>query len=207
MKRKSPTLALIIGLPFWILLVLLDMDAIWLAPVYVVAPLYLVTVGWQRPLYVADVNAELVDMNTIPTESDFLSISVPLSEQTYHLISEEELKKMKSTAYPINSARGAAVDEKTLISALQQGWIRGAGLDVFEQEPVDLDNPLLKMDNVLVSTHSLCHTYEFFMRASNLKIEQAAQIIQGEIPAALVNKEVLERPVFQTKFERCGGFR
>ena len=93
---------------------------------------------------VADVGVGLVDMDTLLAESDFVSISVPLNEETGHLVGEKELRKMKSTAYLISTSRGSVVDEAALIQALQQGWIRGAGLDVFEQEPVDPDNPLLK---------------------------------------------------------------
>ncbi len=131
-----------------------------------------------------------------------LSISVPFSEQTRHLIGKEELRKMKSTAYLINTSRGSVVDEAALIQALQQGWIRGAGLDVFEQEPVDPDNPILKMDNVVVSPHSLGHTDEYFEGAWRDKFRQAAQILRGEIPEAVVNRDVLETPRFRTKFRK-----
>jgi D-3-phosphoglycerate dehydrogenase len=151
---------------------------------------------------VADVGVGLVDMDTLLAESDFVSISVPLNEETGHLVGEKELRKMKSTAYLISTSRGSVVDEAALIQALQQGWIRGAGLDVFEQEPVDPDNPLLKMDNVVVSPHSLCHTAEYFKGAWNGKLRQAAQLLRGEIPDALVNTEVLEKPEFRTKFKK-----
>lgn len=151
---------------------------------------------------VADVGVDLVDMDTLLTESDFLSISVPLNGETHHLVGEGELRKMKSTAYLINTSRGPVVDEAALIQALQQGWIRGAGIDVFEQEPVDPDNPILQMDNVIVSPHCLGHTDEYFKLAWSGKLRQAAQILQGEIPAAVVNTEVLERKEFQTKFRK-----
>ena len=151
---------------------------------------------------VSDIGADLVDMDTILAESDFLSINVPFSEETHHLIGKEELRKMKSTAYLINTSRRSVVDEAALIQALQQGWIRGAGLDVFEQEPVDPDNPILKMDNVVVSPHSLGHTDEYFEGAWRDKFRQAAQILRGEIPEAVVNRDVLETPRFQTKFRK-----
>ena len=151
---------------------------------------------------VDDVSVQLVDMDTLLTESDFVSISVPLNEETRHLVGERELRKMKSTAYLISTSRGPVVDEAALIQALQEGWICGAGIDVFEQEPVDPDNPILGMDNVVVSPHSLCHTDEYYKLTWSGKLRQAAQILRGEIPDALVNKEVLETPPFQTKFKK-----
>ena len=96
----------------------------------------------------------------------------------------------------------AVVDEEALIRALHSGRIRGAGLDVFEQEPVNPDNPLLEMDNVVVTPHSLCHTDEYYMRAWRGKLRQAAQIGRGEIPENVVNKEVLEKPELQAKLRR-----
>ena len=151
---------------------------------------------------VDDVSVQLVDMDTLLAESDFVSISVPLNEETRHLIGEQELRKMKSTAYLISTSRGPVVDEAALIEGLQQGWIQGAGIDVFEQEPVHPDNPLLGMDNVVVSPHSLCHTDEYYKLAWSGKLQQAAQILRGEIPEALVNTEVLESQAFQTKFKK-----
>ena len=151
---------------------------------------------------VSDVGVELVDMDTLLAESDFVSISVPLNEDTRHLVGEEELRKMKPSAYLINTSRGPVVDEAALIQALQEGWVQGAGIDVFEQEPVDPDNPILRMDNVVVSPHSLGHTDEYFKLAWSDKLHQAAQILLGKIPDSLVNKEVLENPEFQAKFRK-----
>ncbi|MCY3664643.1 MAG: dehydrogenase [Gemmatimonadetes bacterium] len=155
-----------------------------------------------RPEDVADVDVELVAMDTLLAESDFVSISVPLSEQTRHLIGERELNLMKPTAYLINTSRGPVVDEQALIRILQSGRIRGAGLDVFEQEPVDADNPLLKMDNVVVAPHSLCHTDEYYMQTWRGRLRQVARIERGEIPEHVVNREVLEKPKLQAKLER-----
>ena len=151
---------------------------------------------------VDDVGVQLVDMDTLLTESDFVSISVPLNEETHHLVGTQELRKMKSTAYLISTSRGPVVDEAALIEALREGWICGAGMDVFEEEPVDPDNLILGMDNVVVSPHSLCHTDEYYKLAWSGKLRQAAQILRGEIPDALVNTEVLKTPAFQTKFKK-----
>ena len=151
---------------------------------------------------VADAGVEMVEMDTLLSESDFVSVSVPLSAATHHLISARELALMKETAYLISTARGAVVDEQALIHALRDGQIQGAGRDVFEQEPVDPDNPLLAMDNVVVTPHSLCHTDEFYQTTWSGKIDQATQIARGEVPDYLVNKEVLERPGLQAKLKR-----
>ncbi len=151
---------------------------------------------------VADVNVKLVDMDTVLAESDFLNISCPLNQKTHHLISEKELRKMKKTAFLINTARGPIVDEVALIEALQQGWIRGAGLDVFEQEPISPSNPLLKMDNVIVTPHSLGHTDEMFITMWDEITSQISQIVRGEIPEGLVNREVWQEAGFQSKMKK-----
>jgi D-3-phosphoglycerate dehydrogenase len=144
----------------------------------------------------------MVDLDTVIAESDFLSINCPLTEQTRHMIGERQLKKMKRTAFLINAARGPIIDEKALIRALQEGWIQGAGLDVFEQEPVPADNPLLKMDNVIVSPHFLCHTDEHFINMAYEWKEQVESILSGKIPEKLVNREVWEKPALQEKLKR-----
>lgn len=152
---------------------------------------------------VDDVGVKLVDMDTLLSESDFVNISCPLNEKTRHLIGEKELKKMKKTAFLINTARGPIVDEAALIKALREGWIQGAGIDVFEQEPTPADNPLLKMDNVLVAPHALAHTDETFTVMWEQIVEQIAEIIRGEMPQSLVvNKEVWGMPEFQARLKR-----
>ena len=151
---------------------------------------------------VSDVGVKLVDMDTLLAESDFVTISVPLSQATHHLVGEEELRKMKASAYLINTSRGPTVDERALIRALSEKWIQGAGIDVFEQEPVDPENPLLKMDNVVVAPHALGHTDEYYQLAWEDKVSQATQILRGEIPNSVVNTEVLENEAFKAKFKR-----
>ena len=151
---------------------------------------------------VADVGVQLVDLDTVLTESDFLTIICPLSEETRHLIGEKELKRMKQTAFLINAARGPIVDEAALIKALQEGWIQGAGLDVFEQEPTPTDNPLLKMDNVILSPHALAQTDQTFSTMWDIITGQLSAITRGEISETPVNREVLDRPEFQTKLKK-----
>jgi len=151
---------------------------------------------------VNDVNVRLVDMDTVLKESDFLNISCPLNDKTFHLIGEKELRKMKKTAFIINTARGPIIDEKALYKALTEGWIQGAGIDVFEQEPTPPDNPLLKLENVIVAPHALAHTDQGRMNMWDEIMEQIKQIMRGEKPKGLVNKEVWDTPIFQAKLKK-----
>lgn len=151
---------------------------------------------------VADVDVKLVDKDTVLAESDFLNISCPLNEETRHMIREKELKKMKKTAFLINTARGPIVDEAELIKVLKEGRIRGAAIDVFEQEPTPPDNPLLKLDNVIVTGHAMAITEEFLNGTWEQIHRQISQVIQGEIPEGLVNREVWDRPKLQSKLKK-----
>jgi phosphoglycerate dehydrogenase-like enzyme len=142
-----------------------------------------------------------VDLDTVLAESDILNISCPLTEETRHMIGEKELRKMRKTAFLINTARGPIIDEPALTKALQEGWIRGAGLDVFEQEPPSLDNPLFKLNNVILTPHSLCWTNELNMEQWEEVIRQMLQIIKGEAPASMVNPEAWNTPEFKLKMK------
>lgn len=126
-------------------------------------------------------------------ESDYLSVHVPLLPETRNSISTKEFEMMKPTAYLINTARGGVVDEKALIEALRTGRIAGAGLDVFEREPVDVDNPLLKMKNVVVEPHLASGSIESRTAMAVLAAQNLVAGLKGEVPPNLVNKQVLER--------------
>ena len=132
----------------------------------------------------------LVSLPELLKESDFVSIHTPLSKGTWHLIGEKEFKQMKPTAYFINVARGPIVDEAALIKALQGKWIAGAGLDVFEKEPVDSENPLLKMNNVVVTPHSAFYSDAAFKRLRISVGQEAARVLSGQWPKNVVNKTV-----------------
>jgi glyoxylate reductase len=144
--------------------------------------------------------AKKVDMDTLLRESDFVSIHVPLMKETYHLINEEKLKLMKKTAYLINNSRGPVVDEKALYKALKEGRIAGAALDVFEQEPTPLDNPLLKLDNVVVAPHISSASYETRSRMAEMVAENLVAFFNGEKPPNLVNPEVMKIRPLQKQF-------
>jgi len=157
---------------------------------------------WAKPEALSDVNVLLTDMDTVLAESDFLAICCPLNEQTRHMMGEKELRKMKPSAFLINMARGPVVDEKALTRALTERWIQGAGLDVFEQEPTPSDNPLLKLDNVILAPHSLAWSDQMYMNEWVDILGQMNAIRRGTIPTGLVNAEVWDSPLFRQKLER-----
>ena len=149
-----------------------------------------------RPEMEKELGAKKVDLDTLFKESDFVSIHVPLMKETYHLVNTEKLKLMKKTAYLINNSRGPVVDEKALYEALKEGRIAGAGLDVFEQEPIPVDNPLLKLDNVVVAPHISSASYETRSKMAEMVAENLVAFFEGRKPPNLVNPEVVKvRPL------------
>ena len=136
--------------------------------------------------------AKRVDLDTLLRESDFVSVHVPLMKETFHLINDERLRLMKKTAYLINNSRGPVVDEKALYTALKGGRIAGAGLDVFEQEPMPMDNPLLKLDNVVVAPHISSASYETRSRMAEMVAENLVAFFEKRTPPNLVNPEVMK---------------
>ncbi len=133
-----------------------------------------------------------VDLDELLKESDFISVHVPLMKATYHLINEERLKLMKKTAYIINNSRGPVVDEKALYNALKEGWIAGAALDVFEQEPTPVSNPLLKLENVVVAPHISSASHETRSRMAEMVAENLVAFFDGRKPPNLVNPKALD---------------
>lgn len=122
-----------------------------------------------------ELGAECVDLDTLLREADVVTIHVPLTPETRHLIDERRLRSMKRTAILINTARGAVVDTNALVKALKEGWIAGAGLDVFEEEPLPKDHPLLGLDNVVLTPHIGASTQEAQDRAG---VEVAKKVIE-----------------------------
>lgn len=134
-----------------------------------------------------------VDLFELLRESDFVSLHVSLSEKTRRLLEGEHFRSMKPTAYFINTARGGLVDEDALIKALQKKWIAGAGLDVISQEPPKENNPLLKMENVIISGHSAQYSDESEIGLLRIPIEEAILSVQGKFPRFAVNQEIQEK--------------
>ena len=139
----------------------------------------------------------LVDKDRLLRESDFVCVNTPLTLETTKLVSARELALMKPSAYLINTARGPIVDEKALYAALRDKKIAGAALDVFEQEPTPADNPILKLDNVIVTPHSLCWTDECFRGIASSAIGSIVDVSKGKVPVNVVNKAVLDEPGFK----------
>jgi D-3-phosphoglycerate dehydrogenase len=142
---------------------------------------------------------ESVGLDQLLEESDFVSLHAILTPETKHMMGLQQFKKMKPTAYFINTARGELVDEKGLYTALSEGLIAGAGLDVLEAEPPSPDNPLFKLNNVLITGHFAYYSEEsreeLFMRPW----EEVARVLQGEWPHGLVNPQVKGR--FRAKWD------
>lgn len=154
--------------------------------------------------YVAPGEAEklgvrLVELDELLSESDFISIHTLLNRQTYHLLGEKQFKRMKPSAYLINAARGAIIDEAALCDALSRGFIAGAALDVMDPEPPAPDNPLLKMDNVIITAHTAYYSQQAIAQALRQTEEEIFRVLQGEWPLNLVNPEVKEK--FKTKWQ------
>jgi len=138
--------------------------------------------------------ARLVPLDQLLAGSDFVVIACLLNDDTRALINAERLARMKPSAYLINVARGPIVHEPSLIEALRAGRIAGAGLDVFTNEPVENDNPLLAMDNVIVTPHALCWTDECFGNIAREGFGGLVSLARGVAPANVVNREVLSHP-------------
>jgi phosphoglycerate dehydrogenase-like enzyme len=123
-------------------------------------------------------------------EADFVVLTVPLSRATQGMIGERELRAMKPTSYLINIGRGGTIQQPALIQALREGWIAGAGLDVFDPEPPHPDNPLLRMTNVVVTPHLASNTVQGSWRSSQSVVDQILQLIAGERPTFLIDPSV-----------------
>jgi len=120
------------------------------------------------------------ELRNMLAECDYVVLAVPLTAATHHLIGEAALRAMKSSAFLINIARGDVVDEPALIRALQEGWIAGAGLDVFAQEPLPADSPLWRMDNVILAPHVAGFTPHYNDRAADVFAENLRRYLAGE---------------------------
>lgn len=131
-----------------------------------------------------------VDLDTLLRKADFVTVNVPLLKSTFHLINEGKLKLMKKTAFLINNARGPVIDEKALLKALKEGWIAGAGLDVFEQEPTPQQSSLLELENVVVAPHISSSSYQTRSKMAEMVAENLTAFFEGRTPPNLVNRDV-----------------
>ncbi|KYK24998.1 D-glycerate dehydrogenase [Thermoplasmatales archaeon SG8-52-4] len=138
-----------------------------------------------------ELSAKKVELTELLKKSDFVSLHVPLTSKTHHLIGEKELKMMKKTAILINTSRGPIVNEKILIKALREKWIFAAGLDVYEKEP-KITGGLKKLDNVVLQPHSASATIDSRTKMSIMAAENMIAGLKGEIPPNCINREVFK---------------
>ena len=134
---------------------------------------------------------EKVSLEDLLQRSDYVSIHVPLNQGTHHLIGEKELRIMKRTAVLINTARGPVVDNQALYLALRNKWIKSACLDVVENEPLPKDDPLLELDNVIITPHSAFYSEESCATLQKIGAEEASRLLRGHLPVSIVNKEAV----------------
>ncbi len=130
----------------------------------------------------------VAQLSELLSRSDVVSAHLPLSEQTYKMISEAEFKQMKSTAIFLNTGRGSTVDETALIKALQENWIAFAGLDVFEKEPIDPGNPLLEIENVILTAHAASASARMPVEARRRAAREVLRVLEGQEPISPVNR-------------------
>jgi D-3-phosphoglycerate dehydrogenase len=136
--------------------------------------------------------ATFVEIEKLFSESDIISVHVPLSDDTRNLVDTARIALMKPDALLINASRGGVVDEAALVEALQNKKIAGAGLDVFSQEPVQADNPLLKLDNVILTPHTAALTNECVVRMATEAVKCVLDVFAGREPRNVANRQVLE---------------
>ena len=147
----------------------------------------------------AKLRVRLTDKETVFRESDFVCVNTPLTPETRGFIGAREFSLMKPTAYFINTARGPVVDEQALYAALVERRIAGAALDVFAQEPIGRDHPLLTLDNVIATPHSICWTDEFFRNNAESAFRSVAAVAAGRTPTYVVNRDVLQHPQLRSR--------
>ncbi|MBC8264268.1 MAG: phosphoglycerate dehydrogenase [Anaerolineales bacterium] len=136
---------------------------------------------------------EYLSLERLLKEADFVSLHCTVAPERADLIGEKELRAMEPTSYLINTARGGLVDEEALLVALQEGWIAGAAMDAFREEPAAA-SPLVSLDNFIATPHIGAATYESILRMGTLAVENALQVLRGERSPYVVNPEVYEKP-------------
>jgi glyoxylate reductase len=139
-----------------------------------------------------ELGATRTDTATLLRESDFVTLHTPLLPETQHLINAQSLKTMKKTAYLVNASRGPVVDEAALAQALKEGWIAGAGIDVFEREP-EVHPALIGLHNVVLAPHIASASSDTRVQMANLAVDNCLAVLEGKPPLTPVNPEVLAK--------------
>ena len=141
----------------------------------------------------ASLGVKSVDFDSLLRESDIISIHVPLTDETRHMIGSREFEKMKNGVFIINTARGAVIDPKALVKSLDSGRVAGAGLDVFEKEPPDQDDPLLRIDTVVVTPHTGFLSVESQRDRQTMAVDEVERILRDERPRSALNLNLLSK--------------
>jgi D-3-phosphoglycerate dehydrogenase len=154
---------------------------------------YLAYDPYLDPAVIRQHGAEPVSLEELCRQSDVLSMHALLNDETRGLLRAEHFRLMKPTAWVVNTSRGATIHEASLITALREGWIGGACLDVVEREPAPADNPLLAMPNVLVTAHTAGFSDDAMVDQRQQSVAELARVLKGEWPRALANPAVKEK--------------
>src|SRR5262249_47578688 len=149
----------------------------------------------------AALGVQLMAIEDVFREADFVSVHTNLTAEKHRMIRAEHLRLMKPTAYFVNVARGELVDQSALVEVLREKRIAGAALDVFEKEPLPADDPLTKLDNVILTPHWNCSTTDVWKATGRAMAEGMLRAARGEVPDHVVNRDVLERPGFRGKLK------
>lgn len=144
-------------------------------------------------IMMAHFGVEKVELDALLRQADYVSLHAPLIPENRKMLRREHFQMMKPSAYFINTARGALVDEEALIEALEKGWIAGAGLDVTDPEPVRPDSPLLRMDNVIITAHTAQFSDLSERELWQIPLEEIALTLRGKFPRFAVNPHIRER--------------
>jgi D-3-phosphoglycerate dehydrogenase len=158
---------------------------------------------WIDPALAADLGVTLVDLETVFRDSDFVTLNTPLTNETHHLANAGRLALMKPTAYLINTSRGPVVDLAALVEVLKNKRIAGAALDVFDPEPPLADDPLLALDNVILTPHALCWTDQCFAGIGASDVAAVFDVRSGVLPKYLANPEVGKNASLAAKLAAC----
>jgi phosphoglycerate dehydrogenase-like enzyme len=151
---------------------------------------------------VSDLGIEMVDLDTVFRESDFVTVNTLLNAHTTGLIREQHFRLMKPSAFFVNTARGPIVEHDALVKALREDWIAGAGIDVFPVEPPPKDDPLFSLDNCIVAPHAMAWTNELMFNNGSEATGNVLAVSLGELPGGIVNRSVVQQPGFLAKLER-----
>jgi phosphoglycerate dehydrogenase-like enzyme len=157
---------------------------------------------YADPKLASELGIELVTLADVFRRADVVTVNCPLTPETHHLVNAERLRLMKPTAFLINTARGPIVDQKALTEVLAARRIAGAGLDVLEKEPPAADDPILKLDNVILAPHALCWTDQCFAGNGAADVKAVIDIQHGRVPTGVVNREVIDDPRFRARLQK-----